>query len=138
MENNHNTLKLSPYTSIATDRLIGHHLSPRRDRCQGSLMVRAGVADAFSNRSFSPLYSSKESLYLFKFYQLGYTTALDYRPEDQAAAHRRGYEDYLAGLETLEICKAYLNGYRQAESDEIDYQRGQEEIYNHDIDNRPY
>jgi len=138
MKDNSNTIKLSVYSSIYTDPIIGHHLSSRRDRCPGSLMVRAGVADALANRCFNPLHTSKENLYLHRFYQLGYTTALDYKPEDQAAAHRRGYEDYLAGLETLEISQAYLDGYHQAESDEIDYQRGQEEIYNHDLDNRPY
>jgi ribosome modulation factor len=60
---------------------------------------------------------------------LGYTTAIDYRPENYAAAHRRGYEDWLTGSETMETSKAYLAGYRQAQRDDVDYGRGQEEIY---------
>ncbi|GEM_PF-5279901 len=138
MEDNHNTLKLSPYSSIYTDRLIGHHLSPRRDNCPGSLLVRQGVADALANRCFNPLHTSKENLYFFKFYELGFSTALDYKPEDYTSTHRRGYEDWLMGDDPMETSQAYMDGYKEAQRDDVDYQRGQEEIYYHDIDNRPY
>jgi hypothetical protein len=53
---NNSTNKLSVYSSIYTDPVIGEHLSPKRDRCPGSLMVRAGVADALANGCFNPLY----------------------------------------------------------------------------------
>jgi len=129
MEDNHSTLKLSVYSSIYTDRLIGHHLSPRRDRCPGSLVVRQGVADALAGRSFAPLHTSKENPYLVKFYKLGYATALDYRTEDYTNSHRRGYEDWLIGSEPMETSQAYLDGYKEAQRDDNDYQRGQEEIY---------
>lgn len=135
---NNSTNKLSVYSSIYTDPVIGEHLSPKRDRCPGSLMVRAGVRDALANRCFSPIHTSTENLYLFKFYQLGYATALDYRAEDYTTTHRRGYEDWLIGSEPMEASQVYLDGYKEAQQDNVDYQRGQEEIYLHDLDNRPY
>jgi len=124
-----NTLHLSTYSSIYTDPTIGYHLSPRYDRCPGSLIVRQAVADALAYRPFSPLHTQKENLYFFKFYELGYKVALAYRPDDYARTHRRGYEDWLTGLEPQETSQAYMAGYKKAQRDDDDYQRGQEEIY---------
>ena len=134
MKTNHNTIKLSVYSSIYTDPVIGHHLSARRDRCPGSLLVRQGVADALAGRCFNPLHTTKENLYFFKFYELGYGVALSYQIPDPTAEYRRGYEDYLAGSESMEESQSYMDGYNQAESDEIDQQRCAEEIYWNDRD----
>lgn len=124
-----NTIRLSTYSSIATDPVIGHHFSSRRDKCPSSVIVRAAVRDALANQPFNPLHTPKENLYFFKFYELGYRVALGYRTEDYSTVYRRGYEDWLTGSESLETSQAYMDGYNQAESNEIDYGRGQEEIY---------
>lgn len=129
MTNDNTGIRLSVYSSIYTDPVIGHHLSPRRDKCPGSIVVRQAVADALAGFSFSPLHAPKENLYLYKFYELGYQIALSYKPENPEFAYRRGYEDWLAGLESLESSKSYLAGYRQAQQDDVQYQMGQEEIY---------
>lgn len=123
--------------SIYTDPVIGHHLSSQRDHCHDSLVVREAVENALSKRAFnqpfsppfSRIFKPMERHRLRKLYELAYTVALDYNPEKSEAAYRRGYEDWLVGSEPIENSKSYLGGYRQAQEDDDDYQRGQEEIY---------
>ncbi|MDJ1174882.1 hypothetical protein [Roseofilum capinflatum] len=129
MKSNFTAKYVKAFTSFYDDPTIGYHLESRRDACPGSIMVRQGITDALNNQA--PNQEIKDH-YMRQFYSLGYIKGSDAR-YDYDRDFRRGYEDWYAGFDMIEEGYAYRAGYRDAMDDDVDYQRGQEEIFLGDI-----